>query len=42
MLRDKKAVSFGYKYQHLSNGYRADDNPGFDSNIFYVGFSFFK
>lgn len=42
MLKDKKAVSVGYKYQHLSNGYRAGDNPGFDSNIFYVGFSVFK
>lgn len=42
MLRDKKAISVGYKYHHLSNGYRVEDNPGFDSNIFYVGFSFFK
>jgi hypothetical protein len=42
MLRDKKAITVGYKYHHLSNGYRADDNPGFDSNLFYVGFSFFK
>lgn len=42
MLRNKKAISVGYKYHHLSNGYRSDDNPGFDSNIFYVGFSLFK
>jgi hypothetical protein len=42
MLQDKKAITVGYKYHHLSNGYRADDNPGFDSNLFYVGFSFFK
>jgi hypothetical protein len=42
MIRDKKAVTVGYKYHHLSNGYRASDNPGFDSNIFYFGFSFFK
>ncbi len=42
MLRNKKAVTIGYKYHHLSNGNRANDNPGYDSNIFYVGFSFFK
>lgn len=42
MLKNKKAVTFGYKYHHLSNGYRADFNPGFDSNVFYVGFSIFR
>lgn len=42
MLRDKKALTVGYKYHHLSNGYRAEDNSGFDSNLFYVGFSVFK
>lgn len=38
----RRAVTLGYKYHHLSNGYRADFNPGFDSNLFYAGFSFFK
>jgi Lipid A 3-O-deacylase (PagL) len=42
MLKDKKAVTFGYKYHHLSNGNRAGYNPGFDSNVFYVGFSIFR
>jgi Lipid A 3-O-deacylase (PagL) len=42
MLKSKKAVTFGYKYHHLSNGYRADFNPGFDSNVFYIGFSVFR
>jgi hypothetical protein len=41
-LRDNKAVTIGYKYHHLSNAYRGEENPGFDSNLFYVGFSFFK
>lgn len=42
MMRGKKAVTLGYKYQHFSNGYRALDNPGFDSNVFYIGLSLFK
>ncbi len=42
MLKNKKAITLGYKYQHISNGYRAQSNPGFDSNIFYIGFSVFK
>ncbi len=42
MLRNKKAITVGYKYHHFSNGYRSDDNPGFDSNLFFVGFSVFR
>ena len=38
----RKAWTFGYRYHHISNGYRAATNPGFDSNLFYVGFSFFR
>jgi hypothetical protein len=38
----RRAWTFGYRYQHISNGYRADANPGFDSNLFYVGFSIFR
>lgn len=38
----RRAWTVGYKYHHVSNGYRADVNPGFDSNIFYVGFSIFR
>ena len=37
-----KAATLGYKYHHLSNAYRGAVNPGFDSNVLYVGFSFFK
>src|SRR3989440_243753 len=33
----RRAWTFGYRYQHVSNGYRAQVNPGFDSNLFYVG-----
>lgn len=38
----RRAWTVGYRYQHISNGYRADVNPGFDSNLFYVGFSIFR
>jgi hypothetical protein len=38
----RRAWTVGYRYHHVSNGYRADANPGFDSNLFYVGFSIFR
>jgi hypothetical protein len=38
----RRAWTIGYRYHHVSNGYRADVNPGFDSNLFYVGFSIFR
>ena len=38
----RRAWTIGYRYHHVSNGYRADVNPGFDSNVFYVGFSIFR
>lgn len=41
-LKKQTAVLVGYKYHHISNGSRGFVNPGFDSNVFYVGYSFFK
>ncbi|HWW74213.1 MAG TPA: acyloxyacyl hydrolase [Pyrinomonadaceae bacterium] len=38
----RRAWTVGYRYHHVSNGYRADANPGFDSNLFYLGFSIFR
>lgn len=38
----RRAWTFGYRYQHVSNGYRAPVNPGFDANLFYVGYSIFR
>lgn len=38
----RRALTVGYRYHHLSNWYRAPFNPGFDANLFYAGFSFFK
>ncbi len=41
-LKNQRAVTVGYKYYHISNGYRGLINPGFDNNLFYVGYSFFR
>jgi hypothetical protein len=38
----RRSWTFGYRYHHVSNGYRAVVNPGFDSNLFYAGFSIFR
>src|SRR6266702_2022643 len=36
-----RAVTIGYRYQHLSNANISPHNPGTDAGIFYVGFSQF-
>ena len=41
-LNDKRAVTLGYKYYHISNGGRGIENPGFDNNLFYIGYTFFS
>lgn len=30
-------VMLGYRFHHLSNGFRGRINPGFDSNVFHLG-----
>jgi len=40
--RNRHAFSIGYKYEHISNGYRANLNPGVDVQMITVGFSIFK
>ncbi len=37
---EKRAVTVGYKYFHISNADRGISNPGFDNNLFYVGYRF--
>lgn len=41
-LKNDKSVTFGYKYFHISNANRGLENPGFDNNLFYVGYTFLK
>jgi hypothetical protein len=40
-LAPKRAVTLGYKLQHISNANTGQSNPGMDSHLFYAGFSFF-
>lgn len=37
-----KALTVGYKFDHISNAFRTDVNPGVDMNVVYVGFSVFR
>ncbi len=30
-------LTLGYRYHHLSNGFRGSINPGLDANVLYVG-----
>lgn len=39
-LKRGKAVTVGYKYYHISNGDRGVTNPGYDNNLFYIGYTF--
>lgn len=34
-----QSIILGYKYHHISNGYTARQNPGVDSDLFYVGYA---
>ncbi|HEV7890165.1 MAG TPA: acyloxyacyl hydrolase [Pyrinomonadaceae bacterium] len=38
----RRAWTVGYRFHHVSGGYRVGVNPGFDSNLFYAGFSIFR
>jgi hypothetical protein len=38
----RRAISLGYKFLHISNGFTTPVNPGVDNNVFYMGFSILK
>lgn len=38
----RRAFAIGYKFQHISNGNRAPNNPGVDVQMIYAGFSVFR
>jgi opacity protein-like surface antigen len=44
MLNAKRAISLGYKYFHISNGNinQKINNPGFNANVFYLNYSFWR
>jgi hypothetical protein len=35
----RRAITLGYKFLHISNGFTSAVNPGVDNNVFYAGFS---
>ena len=41
-VRRHRAVTFGYRFLHISNAGTTDFNPGVDNNVFYVGYSFLR
>jgi hypothetical protein len=36
---ERRGISIGYKYQHISNGHSSPINPGIDVQMVYVGYS---
>jgi len=38
----RHAVSLGYKFLHISNGFTSAVNPGVDNNVFYAGYSILR
>jgi hypothetical protein len=40
--KQRQSISFGYRYQHLSNANISVHNPGTDTNNFYVQVSRFR
>ena len=42
-ISPKRAINFGYRYFHISNGNIGGkiNNPGFNANVFYFNYSFF-
>ncbi len=41
-LSRKRTINFGYRYFHISNMNIGEINPGYNANVFYVGYSFFS
>ena len=39
-LANKKAITFGYNFYHISNASRGIENPGYDAQLFFVGYTF--
>jgi hypothetical protein len=38
----ERSYTVGYQFQHISNASRGNINPGFNQNLFYVGYTFNK
>lgn len=40
-LDKRRTINFGYRYFHISNMNIGEINPGYNANIFYIGYSSF-
>ena len=40
-LDKKRTINFGYRYFHISNMNIGEVNPGYNANVFYIGYSSF-
>lgn len=40
-LDKNRTVNFGYRYFHISNMNIGETNPGYNANVFYIGYSSF-
>lgn len=40
-VRRRQTISFGYRYFHISNMNIGEINPGYNANVFYIGYSRF-
>lgn len=41
-VRGPRTFTLGFKFHHISNASTGNINPGFDQNLFYVGYTFKK
>jgi lipid A 3-O-deacylase PagL len=41
-VKPRHAVTVGYKFVHISNGYTTSFNPGLDNHVIYAGFSWLR
>ena len=39
-LPNKRAITFGYNFYHISNASRGIETPGYDAQLFFVGYTF--
>ena len=42
LISEHHSVDFGYRYHHISNANLGTVNPGMDSHVLFVGFSFLR
>jgi hypothetical protein len=41
-IRSRSALSFGYRFLHISNAGTTSCNPGLNNNVSYVGYSLLR